>query len=325
MFIIEEGASPIYLRLADAIKASIERGDLAPGEQLPTVRELSALQGIAGGTIRHAYDHLVREGWLSMAQGKGTFVREASPSRQRQAMDAIGLLLDELTGLNFSTREIQMFFALKLGERDPVVILTPVAIVDCNPEALSEAVGQLSSLAGIELSEYLLEDVRRAPEGVFARYPLIITTPTHYHELCSILGDLANRVMRVVLTPTQQTVISLARIDAGGVGIYTSSPRFSEIIKCAMRGYPHLRPSETPVLRANTGESLHTFLTGKHTLLVSPDYLSYTSAKGQAALREFSERGGNIIPYHYRIDQGSYLAIEERVQELTRKSASEKG
>lgn len=317
------GDAPIYQRLADAIRRSIESGELSPGEKLPTVRELGKSQGIAGGTIRHAYGQLAREGWLQMSQGKGTFVTgpqaEAPVSRERQAMEAIGGLLDELSALNFSRREMQMFFSLKLSERAPTVILTPVALIDCNQEVLSEMVGQLSGLSGIELTEYLLDDARRAPGDLFQRYSLIITTQTHYHEVCSLLPEQAGKVVRAVLTPSQQTVIAIARIEAGaGVGIFCRSLRFAGIIRDAVRMCPHLRSLVVEQLLSGSEEPLAGFLHDKQVLLVSPDYLTYVGAEDQATLRGFAERGGSVIPYHYQIDQGSYLYIEEHVQEITR-------
>ena len=48
------GQGPIYTRLAREIVRQIESGMLAPGDKLPTVRELSESLGIASGTIRHA-------------------------------------------------------------------------------------------------------------------------------------------------------------------------------------------------------------------------------------------------------------------------------
>lgn len=313
---------PIYQRLADAIRSAIEQDELVPGEKLPTVRELSANQGIAGGTIRHAYDMLAREGVLDMVQGKGTFVREnvAIPlSRQKQAMDSIGMLLDELDELHFSTREMQMFFNLKLSERAPKEILIPVAIVDCSAEALAESVSQLCRLPGIELSEYLLEDVRRMPPELLMRYPLIVTTRTHYHELCTLLPDAGPRIVRMVLSPSHQTIIQLARIEAiSSAGIYCRSRRFAEIIRHALRLFPHLRSLSVPYLIADADESLSTFLQDKQVLLVSPDYLSYMPGDDQQAMRRFVEAGGLLVPYHYQIDQGSLLTIEEKITQIAR-------
>ncbi len=313
------GTGPIYLRLAEAIKQQIALGELTPGDKLPTVRELSAQLAIAGGTIRHAYDQLARDGFIDMSQGKGTFVREAQSfprSREAQAMDAIGRLLDELTDLRFSPREMQMYIQLKLRERDPEQLLTAVAVVECNDEVLSEMAGQLSMLPGIELQEYLLSDAQRAPAELLSRFSLIITTQTHYHELCALLPDGGARVARAVLAPRQQSTIAVARIEAhSAIGVYCRSQRYDELVKAAVRQCPHLRSAQ--VVRYEGG-GLGAFLDGLDALLVAPDYLSSASAEDQLALSAFVERGGLVIPYHYQIDQGSYLHIEERLKGIAK-------
>ena len=50
---------PIYQQLVDTIRAGIKKGTLAPGQQLPTVQEVSCDLSIAVGTIKRAYDENV--------------------------------------------------------------------------------------------------------------------------------------------------------------------------------------------------------------------------------------------------------------------------
>src|SRR5438093_839825 len=69
-----------YVRLAGAIRSSIERGDLAAGARLPAQRVLARWLGVSRTTVVMAYDALVREEWLASRQGSGTVVRR-SPAR----------------------------------------------------------------------------------------------------------------------------------------------------------------------------------------------------------------------------------------------------
>lgn len=310
---------PLYQQLAADIRARVESGELAAGERLPTVREQAALTGISAGTIRHAYDHLTREGVLQMVQGKGTFVCARIPevSREKQAMDAIEEMFDSMDRLGFSTREAGMFIDLALRNREAEVNLIPVALVDCNPEALDEAAQQLSVLPGIELSEYLLDDIRHSPGELLGGYSLIITTQTHYHELCALLGERASAIDKVVLSPSQSTVVALARIEAGScVRIFCKTPRFAQIIRDGMRAIPHLRAGSVETLLAGAGQSLEDFLSPAQTLIVAPDYLSYAELDDQRVLRSFAAAGGQIIPYHHQLDRGSCMYIEDRVRAL---------
>ncbi|WP_010276735.1 UTRA domain-containing protein [Paenibacillus senegalensis] len=73
---------PLYLQLKHVLKEEINRGNYAPGEQLPPESELCEIYGVSRGTARKAIMDLVEEGILSRQQGKGTFVREAMIQRE---------------------------------------------------------------------------------------------------------------------------------------------------------------------------------------------------------------------------------------------------
>src|SRR5262247_1026140 len=75
-----EGAGPVYARLAEAIRAAIERGDLPPGARLPSERRLSERLAVSRTTVVSAYQHLRSGQWIESRQGSGTRVRGASRS-----------------------------------------------------------------------------------------------------------------------------------------------------------------------------------------------------------------------------------------------------
>ncbi len=319
----KESAAPLYLQLAHAIREKIDKGELKPGDKLPTVRTLLSQTGLSDGTIRHAYELLAREGALDMSQGRGTFVcapRE-SASRETRAMRAIDKMVEELKALSLTPREIGLFVNVKLSVLQGEDPSTPVAVVDCNPESLSEAAQQLSAIPGVVLSEYLLEDVRRAPNELTRDMRLVITTQSHAHELTGLLGGDASRIARVALSPSPHTLAALSRVETGqGALIYCRSQRFAQIVKNGMRLFPHLRQGDAQVmLRGENGlanGALSEALLGKQAAIVAPDYLTYASPEAQAVLLAFAEEGGLIIPYHHQIDQGSLLYIEERLRAL---------
>jgi len=65
----------MYRQITAAIEAGITRGALAPGERLPSERELTALLRVSRRTVRTALTQLITEGWLDCAHGRGHFVR----------------------------------------------------------------------------------------------------------------------------------------------------------------------------------------------------------------------------------------------------------
>src|SRR5512144_2539293 len=78
------GEGSLYLRLAGAIRAAIERGDLAAGVRLPAQRVLARWLAVSRTTVVMAYDALVHEEWLESRRGSGTVVRR-SPARAMAA------------------------------------------------------------------------------------------------------------------------------------------------------------------------------------------------------------------------------------------------
>jgi DNA-binding transcriptional MocR family regulator len=77
---IDRNQGPVYLAIARAIGGAIGRGDLLPGERLPTHRALAAELDVDLTTVTRAYTEAQRRGWLEARTGRGTFVRaDAAP------------------------------------------------------------------------------------------------------------------------------------------------------------------------------------------------------------------------------------------------------
>jgi GntR family transcriptional regulator len=65
---------PSYRQLADQLAAAIDAGEYAPGDPIPSLRQLQQETGLAQGTIQHAIRALVKEGRVIAVVGRGTFV-----------------------------------------------------------------------------------------------------------------------------------------------------------------------------------------------------------------------------------------------------------
>lgn len=65
---------PIYEQLVERIRALTLEGFYAPGDKLPSVRQLSAELGINPNTVQRAYNTLVQIGVAQTAAGKGIFI-----------------------------------------------------------------------------------------------------------------------------------------------------------------------------------------------------------------------------------------------------------
>jgi GntR family transcriptional regulator len=95
---------PAYQRVADDLRAAIAKGTYQPGDQLPTLAELTTRYGIAVMTARDAIRQLTTEGLAVSRQGKGAYVlRQPSTEESVTISDILDLLnqvshsVDDLT------------------------------------------------------------------------------------------------------------------------------------------------------------------------------------------------------------------------------------
>lgn len=77
---------PIYVQIADHLRERITRGELRPGDEVPSERQVAAEWEVSRPTATKALDILRREGLVVGRQGAGTFVSEQATLR-RQAGD----------------------------------------------------------------------------------------------------------------------------------------------------------------------------------------------------------------------------------------------
>ena len=173
---------PIYQQLVDSIRTAIRTGTLIPGQQLPTVQEVTEKLKIARGTIKRVYDELERAGLVEKVQGRGTFVRYQpanSGSRKEQAMVAIDAMLKQLEDMGLSPAEINIFLSLKLQQWAEQEAHVKVALVECNPENLSQLFEQLRHINGVDLYAYLLDNIQQYPYKLSEDFDLVVTTSAH--------------------------------------------------------------------------------------------------------------------------------------------------
>lgn len=76
--VLSEASKQVYRAIAEAIAADVDAGALAPGDRLPTHRELARNLGVAIPTITRAYALAKEWGLISGEVGRGTFVLRRS-------------------------------------------------------------------------------------------------------------------------------------------------------------------------------------------------------------------------------------------------------
>ena len=112
---------PIYLQIADAIRAAVASGVYRPGEVLPSLRAMAVEVQVNPNTVQRAYDELEREGMVYSQRGRGLFVTErGASSAQSGAEDGVRRAFDDAIragqAAGMSPRQVSAIFRAALEQ-----------------------------------------------------------------------------------------------------------------------------------------------------------------------------------------------------------------
>jgi GntR family transcriptional regulator len=135
---------PIYYQIEEYIKDRIVKGELKPGDVLPSEREYSQLFAVSRMTIRQAINKLVNDGYLYRKKGSGTFVAE---KKFEQALQGLTSFTEDMKGrgltpssqlLHFEIipASLQVAATLQVAENTPVYEIKRIRLADDIPMAL---------------------------------------------------------------------------------------------------------------------------------------------------------------------------------------------
>src|SRR5512136_1565966 len=103
----------LYRQVADAIRQKILRGELKPGDRLPSVRAMKAKWGCTVGTVQRAYQELAAQGLVTSHAGQGTRVvghgpaRDDTPLRRAALVHRAEAFLLEVLTAGYSAGEVE--------------------------------------------------------------------------------------------------------------------------------------------------------------------------------------------------------------------------
>ena len=130
---------PVGLQLSWRLRALIATGQLAPGERLPSFRQLAGRAGVSLNTVRAVYEGLEREGLVVSRQGQGTFVAagvDPAPELEEIAAEALRRARD--AGLGPRELAIVAMTCASLPDENEELLAPPPQLPD--PETESEAI-----------------------------------------------------------------------------------------------------------------------------------------------------------------------------------------
>ena len=313
---------PIYQQLTDSVRSNIKSGKMPAGTRLPTVRELADRLQVAQGTVKRTYDELESEQLIKKVQGRGTFVCYSPASigsRKDKALAAIDRALSEMEEMGFSLSEINIFLNLKLRELAAHQENIKVAIIECNREVLDQLQQQLRKLEHIDLYTSLLSDMESYPYSISEDMDIIVTTQTHAESVESLIHD-KHKVAKIALRMASTSVKQIVKLEPGEhAGILCASERFGSLIRHACLSFTDNVTLSQPEVFSDLAH-LESFLEDKTTLLLPDGYERYCSTDIHRRLQKFAH-SGKVIHCHYKIDEGSLMYLEEKIDQLAEKKS----
>jgi len=123
----------IWRDVAGQISQMIEGGDLAPGQKLPSEREMCQQFGISRISLREALRALEREGYIDVQAGRGAFVRPQA-DRGKHLLEAWIAINDE---------NVERVLELRLLFEPNLAALAARSISEANVERLRNTVDDL--------------------------------------------------------------------------------------------------------------------------------------------------------------------------------------
>lgn len=112
---------PIYRQIYDQVRRKVAAGELLPGQEIPSVRDLAGSLAVHPMTISKAYSALEKDGVLQRRRGRPMVIAgdQAQPDGKRLELlrPSLERVAEESLQLRLRTRQTVQFFATVLGER----------------------------------------------------------------------------------------------------------------------------------------------------------------------------------------------------------------
>lgn len=297
---------PVYRQLVNQINAEIRSGALKTGAQLPTVREMAEQMHLSCGTVKRVYDCLREMGDIEMTRRRGSFVkyvRENRDSRKAQAMTAIDRMIRQLSDLNFSPAEIQIFLNLKMREWGLRWSGMRIAMVTECVELGPALERQLERIGNVRVMVCDLSQLREYPYSIDEEADVILAAPGDGQMLANVLPD-RSKLIKVAFGARPEALCRIAGFP-GRLGVACESAAFARLV-CAH--LPGDRRDAVEIL--HPGGDAQAFFRAVDAVVVP---MGWNNPLAGCLKEQF---GGAVLPFDYGIDEGSMMYLEERINRI---------
>ncbi len=225
LWFVHSGEVSLQDQIVTQITLGILTRELAPGERLPSVRELARRFKLHPNTVSLAYRRLDAEGWVEARRGSGVYVR--TPDRARKVHGVPGEWLDrQIAGLVESAKALgvdvselrdRFLKALEVAAQPARLVL-----VEPDAELARIVVAEISEALGVTIA------VRASVSGEDLRDKVLLAMPSKVEGLRAE-GLMVHAVRVRGVAESLAAFVPFPR--SALVGVVSAWPRFLELAR----------------------------------------------------------------------------------------------
>lgn len=316
------GNGPLYRQISDIITACIHSGKLHPNEILPPERTLCEALGVSRGTVRKAYEECRINGLITVRQGGNYRVsyREGGDVDvdDRQALETTRAYIRQMLSCGYGKDAIISWVQKCMRSEDMYAPMLHVAAVECRKSIFYVYDEVLNHYRDISVSRFLVEDIVSLPDVAekLRQCDLIITTSSHYYDLCQDFPDLEPKLMEVTFRCTDETIQELRSIShESHVGILYSNIRTVHVVRSLLRSSNADHLIQTDICNLDDTEAVGKFIRSKNILITEPSTDLASLSKFDMDYRFFISNGGRHILLTHKLSPKSMEYAERSINE----------
>lgn len=313
--------TPLYLQLAEGIRRQVESGALHKGERLPSEIRMAETAGVSVGTVKKAYSWLQDRAIVKKVRGGGAYVQEsktAAAADKAVPEDVVREMFEKAADSKLPMNRLFLLAREELRKYFQEQQQICAALVECNLEILHVIIPELESIPNLRVEPYLLEDLLSGRRIVSSRCDLAFTSRVHYHDFVRYADALRIPTESFALVENRETIAALATLpEDKPVCILYRSRSFLEKVQNTL-GFLKKTNEQICVSEDNIDSSVDWYCRQGVPLVISPDYLEYSSAKALQVISRAQKSRSRVIPVRYEIDQGSWMHLIEVVREYSK-------
>ncbi|HEV2386461.1 MAG TPA: GntR family transcriptional regulator [Candidatus Acidoferrales bacterium] len=221
-------------QLVAHFKIAVMMGDLQPGEQLPSVRQIEKDLGIGRNVVWRAYSKLAESGVITIENRRRAVVNTNNHSKQAaELVSVFGWLaddvLDRLRALRVHPQSFARFLSLRLQELD--WFPRHLVFVECNKLQARRWAQEVSGIWDLPVPGIEIRALRDLPEPDRRQFRTVLTPLYHHDEVKEIFSDPLTNVVPLrlkwqserirewrALPPGSRMIFVLKRFECLGYG-----------------------------------------------------------------------------------------------------------